>query len=53
VKTYATEATAFRRQHYLATNYGIFTGVQKCGNRYRLLHDPEDWELGTVDVLFT
>lgn len=42
MKTYATEKRAFQRQSYLARNFGIWSGVQRVGNRWRLLHDPDD-----------
>ena len=49
MKTYRTEAQAFRRQAYLAREYGIFSGVQRTGNRWHLLYDP-DMSTDRIDV---
>lgn len=41
MKTYKTEETALKRQEYLAREFGIFSGAQRVGNRWRLLFDPD------------
>ena len=41
VKTYPTEEAAWRRAAQLQLS-GIYTGVVPCGDRWRLMHDPED-----------
>jgi hypothetical protein len=41
VKTYKTEAKAFRRVHYLARYHGIWPGVYRSGDRWQLTYDPD------------